>query len=321
MLEAERRGDVDDILDQAQRYLKGDPITTNISTAPETEGIRRLNNDQYIFISHASADKQLADLLQDMLVLGGVPQGRIFYSSARATGIPSGEDFRSYLQKTLRKSALAIELISEAFLQRPVCLIELGGAWALGTATYPIVIPPLSRDEASKHIGALHMGLLGDSHEIDSVFDELDDRIAQTVALSLKATAWNNAVRRFKSQFPHLLSNTVSITTAPIKTAPPKSDFPPTSQPENMPKISLTNEVAVPSSYGTEVHGEATNNDAFEHTASIKATFYGPDGKIIGTADGLANQIGSGQTKTYTLTSDKVMPSNARLKVQVDTIF
>ena len=43
-----------------------------------------------IFISHTSADRKLADLLRDTLVLGGIPRERIFYSSSRATGIPSG---------------------------------------------------------------------------------------------------------------------------------------------------------------------------------------------------------------------------------------
>jgi hypothetical protein len=45
-----------------------------------------------VFISHASADRKLANLLRDTLVLGGVPRERIFYSSSRATGIPSGTD-------------------------------------------------------------------------------------------------------------------------------------------------------------------------------------------------------------------------------------
>jgi hypothetical protein len=58
-----------------------------------------------IFISHASADRKLADLLRDTLVLGGIPRERIFYSSSRATGIPSGTDVRAHLRSDLRGSA------------------------------------------------------------------------------------------------------------------------------------------------------------------------------------------------------------------------
>ncbi|MCA1600825.1 MAG: hypothetical protein LC776_03955 [Acidobacteria bacterium] len=89
----------------------------------------------------------------------------------------------------------------------------------------------------------------------------------------------------------------------------------------NKQKISLSNETAVNTPYETEVHGEATNNDAVEHSASIKATFYDSSSSIIGTADGFISQIESGQTKTYTLTSQNVIPKYARLKVQVDAIF
>lgn len=90
-----------------------------------------------IFLSHAYADRALADLLRNTLVLGGVLEQRIFYSSSRATGIPSGEDVRSYLRRSLRDAGLVIELVSETFLARPMCLMELGGAWTLGTPTYP----------------------------------------------------------------------------------------------------------------------------------------------------------------------------------------
>jgi hypothetical protein len=101
-----------------------------------------------IFLSHAYADKGLADLLRNTLVLGGVPEGRIFYSSGRGTGIPVGEDVRTYLQHSLREAGLVIELLSETFLTRPMCLMELGGAWTLGTPTYPIVVPPFVRAKA-----------------------------------------------------------------------------------------------------------------------------------------------------------------------------
>lgn len=101
-----------------------------------------------IFISHASADRKLADLLRDTLVLGGTPRERIFYSSSRATGIPSGTDVRARLRGELQQAGLVIELISTTFLTRPMCLIELGGAWVLEKSTYPIVVPPLTRSQA-----------------------------------------------------------------------------------------------------------------------------------------------------------------------------
>ena len=77
----------------------------------------------------------------------------------------------------------------------------------------------------------------------------------------------------------------------------------------------------MPSGYGTEVQGEATNNDSVEHSASIKATFYNEGGRIIGTADGMVTQLAPGETKTFTLISTNAIRQYARLKVQVDAVF
>lgn len=128
-----------------------------------------MSTDKRIFLSHAFADKVLADLLRDTLVLGGVSENRVFYSSDRSSGIPSGEDVGSYLRRSLRDADLVVELLSETFLTRPMCLMELGGAWTMGTPTYPIVVPPLSRDQVIKQIGNIQMGVLGTDAEIGGI--------------------------------------------------------------------------------------------------------------------------------------------------------
>jgi hypothetical protein len=69
------------------------------------------------------------------------------------------------------------------------------------------------------------------------------------------------------------------------------------------------------------VQGEATNNDTVEHTASLKATFYDESGKIVGTADGVVNQLAPGDTKTFTVMSTNAVRQYARLKVQVDAVY
>lgn len=47
-----------------------------------------------------------------MLLLGGVPEQRIFYSSDRNSGIPSGEDVGSYLRRSLQDAGLVIGLFA-----------------------------------------------------------------------------------------------------------------------------------------------------------------------------------------------------------------
>ena len=271
-----------------------------------------------IFISHAGADRKLADLLRDTLVLGGIPRNRIFYSSSRATGIPSGTDVRAHLRNELQQAGLIIELISATFLTRPMCLLELGGAWALEKPTYPIVVPPLTRSQAVAQIGDVNMGQLGSHKEIDDVFDELHDRLASDVGLSTTATEWNPVARRFKEGLPAVLAALAAAAAPPAATP---SAPPPTSPSRPTSKITVSNYDVVPSGYGTEVQGEATNNDTVEHTASLKATFYDESGKILGTADGMVTQLAPGDTKTFTLISTNTVSQHARLKVQVDAVY
>jgi hypothetical protein len=268
-----------------------------------------------IFISHASADRKLADLLRDTLVLGGIPSERIFYSSSRATGIPSGGDVRDHLRNELQQAGLVIELISTAFLTRPMCLLELGAAWALERSTYPIVVPPLTRSEAVKQIGEVHMGQLASDEEIDDILSELQDRLWTDVRLSTTAAEWSVGTRRFKEGFPAIRAGLIAAAATSTPSPAPR----PPSTPSK--KVTLENFVVVPGGFGSEVHGEATNNDSVEHSASIKATYFDELNLIAGTADGVVTQLAPGETKTFTLVSTDSPPPHARLKVQVDAIY
>jgi len=269
-----------------------------------------------LFLSHAFADKALADLLRNTLVLGGVPEGRIFYSSDRSSGIPSGEDVGTYLRRSLQGAGLVIELVSKTFLTRPICLMELGGAWVLGAPTYPIVVPPLTRNEAIQQIGNVQMGVLGTDDEIGGIFDELHDRLAKDLGIQTKVATWNREIANFKQQLPSRLATVRAMAaTAPV---PPQVAAVAVAPAVGGDKMTIDNISIIAGSLGKDLHAEATNHDTVEHSATIKATFYGPDGKIVGTADGLMNQLRAGATKTFSMQS---IPDHARAKVEVDTIF
>ena len=80
--------------------------------------------------------------------------------------------------------------------------MELGGAWTLGTPTYPIVVPPLTRGMVAQQIGNVQMGILGTESEIDDLFDELHDRLVKDVDISVEMRSWNRAIRDFKQILP-----------------------------------------------------------------------------------------------------------------------
>jgi hypothetical protein len=313
---AERRGDLDEVLNAAAAFIGFRPSTDELMmplrpNSPEGVTVRA---DSKIFLSHAFADKALADLLRNTLLLGGVPEERIFYSSDRSTGIPSGQDVGSHLRNSLQGAALIIELISETFLTRPMCLMELGAAWVMEKPTYPIVVPPLARDEAVRQIGNVQMGVLGTDSEIDSIFAELADRLEQNVDVRIRTTAWSRATKEFKEQLPaKLVTAHAAASAAPAP--PPVAAVAAASSGE---KVTLHNFSIVAGSFGKELHGEATNHDVVEHTVTIKATFYGADDKIVGSADGVVNQLRAGGTKTFSLVDT---PEHSRFKVDVDMII
>jgi hypothetical protein len=199
-----------------------------ISATRAYEGDLIVPADKRIFLSHASADKRLADLLRDTLVLGGVAEGRIFYSSSRGTGIPSGEDVGAHLKRALRGAGLVIELLSETFLTRPRCLLELGGAWTLGIPTYPIVVPPLTREEAARQIGNVQMGVLSDDAGIEDIFSELHGRLAQDLGIQANLPAWNRAAAAFKQQLASRLTVAQSDAGTASLPVPPASKARPT---------------------------------------------------------------------------------------------
>lgn len=267
-----------------------------------------------IFVSHAHADRAVADLLRNTLLLGGVPEEQIFYSSSRATGIPSGEDVRTYLQRTLQESGLVIELVSETFLTRPMCLMELGGAWTLGIATYPIVVPPLSRDLAAKAIGNVQMGFLGTDADLDDLFDELHDRLAKDVNISTRTTPWNRAIREFKLQLASKLTPVLEPADATLTRLPRPTT--PNADPDE--ELLISNTSVSTTSRGRELFGEVTNNDSIQHSAIITAAFYGTAGGIVGTANTVVNQLRPGQTKTFSMNR---VPDYENFKVEISTLM
>lgn len=311
--EAETRRVVEDILDAAAAYLEPSSTVAGDELQDASERDAPMESERRIFLSHASADKRIAELLKNALVLGGVPQRRIFYSSARATGIPSGEDVVGALRHRLQHAGLVIELISETFLRRPMCLIELGGAWALELPTYPIVVPPLLRATAVTEIGNVQMGVLGSDVEIDDVFDELHDRVENDVGIRTKTTEWNQAVRDFR---PQLAAHLASI--EPTAGSSEVQPVQPTSASDTAELMTISNASIVAGSRGKELHAEAANRDSVQHSATIRATFYAAEGNIVDTARTVVNQVQPGKTKTLSMRN---VPEHSRFKIEVDTLL
>lgn len=295
------------------------PQSTESKIYPGSQGFRASTQGEVtgmagnsIFISHASADSPLADLLQQALILGGIPQNQIFYSSARSTGIPAGDDVRAHLRQSLHSAGLVIELLSQTFLTRPICLMELGAAWVTETPTFPIVIPPLDVDSAVRAVGNVHMLPLAREGSNQAIFDELQDRIRADINFNIFASQWGQGVAYFNTNIASAFSSIGS----PSAEAIPESAGPESPKPssEEDGEFSFSGIVV----NGSRMHGEATNQDSVKHSAIMAATFYDANNTIIGTEQTVVSDVRPGQSRTFTFNN---VPGHTRYKIEVSTLL
>ena len=107
-----------------------------------------------IFISHAVSDKILAEHLVNFLTEAiGVPADSIFCSSVEGYGVPLTKDFNLYIKDKIKHPKLVILLMTETYMERPFCLMELGAAWSLSHDALPIIVPPIEFGTVVKTLG------------------------------------------------------------------------------------------------------------------------------------------------------------------------
>lgn len=85
-----------------------------------------------IFISHSSKDKSFVEALVDLLTVLGLYEDNVVCTSVKGYGIPLNESIFDYLRKQFLDNELFIIFVhSPRFYESPVCLNEMGAAWAL----------------------------------------------------------------------------------------------------------------------------------------------------------------------------------------------
>jgi hypothetical protein len=115
-----------------------------------------------IFVSHAVADRALADQVVDLLSLGmGIDaQQQVFCSSLEGLGIPAGQDFKQFIKDQIQEPKLVFLLISQNYLASPFCLAEVGASWAMSHAVVPLLVPPLKFTDLKAVLTGTQAGLI-----------------------------------------------------------------------------------------------------------------------------------------------------------------
>lgn len=148
-----------------------------------------------IFLSHATADKALADRLIELLTTGcDISPNDILCTSEPGMGVPIGnENFIEFLQKQMQDPALVILLLSQNYFASQFCLCELGATWGLKLPTFPLVVPPVNRAGLKATLLVTQAGYVND---LDCLH-ELRDRIKDDLGKSVPTALWDAKARNF----------------------------------------------------------------------------------------------------------------------------
>jgi hypothetical protein len=109
---------------------------------------------QSIFISHSSKDEPIVSAFIEKILNVGMGIGRdsIFYTSAKDTGIKSGDDFKRSIKQKLLDATTVIQIITQNYKDSEVCLNEMGAAWVLCDRIVPFIIDPVRFE----NVGFIH---------------------------------------------------------------------------------------------------------------------------------------------------------------------
>jgi TIR domain len=138
-----------------------------------------------VFVSHATADRELASKFVDLLQLGiGIDRAQLFFSSYPGS-IPNAEYFVQHILKELNDSQLVIAILSHAYLKSQFCLAEAGAALARkehgDSEFYSLVVPPEQVSDLGGVLYARQTGYITD----DGSLDELRRSSGRSCKLSL----------------------------------------------------------------------------------------------------------------------------------------
>lgn len=157
-----------------------------------------------VFISHACADKVLANRF--MLFLqsaGSIPHGKIYNTDKTDQQIDNDENYPQHMLDALMNSDVVIFLISNNFLSRPNCSIELGAALAQNKKRIYLLVPPVTHGNLPGFLAGKQAG--GNIEEEETLWN-LKDALSSCIEDGEGKTAhWNEQCDQFKDELNGIL--------------------------------------------------------------------------------------------------------------------
>ena len=182
-----------DVLEQTQQYIKH----VKGESKEEKEKVKK----PLLFISHSSANENIATNLVQLLRTLGFNNKNLFCSSVPGYDIKEGEDIYDTLASKFQDyNIFVIFLLSSEYYQSAACLNEMGATWVLKANYSTIVCPGFSIPEIKGAINPSKMAVvLGDNKRVNGKLNNLKDRLIDFFGLPEVEddTIWENDRNKF----------------------------------------------------------------------------------------------------------------------------
>ena len=182
-----------DVLEQTQHYIK----YVKGESKEEKEKVKK----PLLFISHSSANENIATNLVQLLRTLGFNNKNLFCSSVPGYDIKEGEDIYDTLaSKSQDYNIFVIFLLSSEYYQSAACLNEMGATWVLKANYSTIVCPGFSIPEINGAINPSKMAVvLEDNKRVNGKLNNLKDRLIDFFGLPEVEddTIWENDRNKF----------------------------------------------------------------------------------------------------------------------------
>lgn len=167
-----------EIMEETQAYISQKAI--------EEKAVAARRKEPLLFISHSSANENIAENLVQLLRTLGFNNKNLFCSSVPGYDIREGEDIYDTLASKFQNyNIFVIFLLSKEYYESAACLNEMGATWVLKANYSTIVCPGFSIPEIEGAINPRKMAvLLDDKKRVNGKLNQLKDRLINFFELS-----------------------------------------------------------------------------------------------------------------------------------------
>jgi hypothetical protein len=154
---------------------------TNYAVNENSEGVK----PPLVFISHAEADKKFANEIITLFEFIGVKgKEKLLCTSVDGYRIPLGRDIIEYLRDTFNKYNLFVIILhTHNYYIRPVCMNEMGAAWALKTKYFSVLAPDFSFNEMTGVVNSKDIAIKIGADDCEARINQLKNELVDFFGL------------------------------------------------------------------------------------------------------------------------------------------